>query len=470
MRALLKYQSDLPVTPIEQIELNPKSRDDTPAVLRGLQSLYVDKDVREQVLEILSRRILPDVDRTKGRPGMTFWQIFVLGVVKFALNSDYDRLEDLANHHRALRQMLMISDASKKRFSVQTLVDNVSLLTKEALDEINQVVVATGHKELKHGAKDALRCRADSAVARTNVEWPTDVRLLCDALRSLVNELYGHCKALEMKGWRKARWWVKRLTTAYRRCRKARKNGFLDRVRQFLAVARQIITKALGTVKTLKEVTDKMAWYLEVSEKLVDQVDRRLLKKEEIEHEEKIFSIFEPHTQWVRKGKAGVLAELGIPVCVLEDQHQFILMHHIQHDGGDKAMIVGFIGEAMKRYPSLTSCSMDKGFYSAKNRDALDELLDLNVMPKPGYRNAKQRERESHPDFVKARLQHPAIESAINNLQQRGMGLIRTHGKEGFDRSVGLAVLSANIHRLGKVVRKKEVKRRAWHAARAKAT
>ncbi len=144
--------------------------------------------------------------------------------------------------------MLMISNVSKKRFSVQTLVDNVSLLTKEVLDEINQVVVAKGHKELKHGAKEALRCRADSAVARTNVEWPTDVRLLCDALRSLVNELYGHCKSLGMKGWRKARWWVKRLTTAYRRCRKVRKNGFLDRVRQFLAVARQIITKALGCV------------------------------------------------------------------------------------------------------------------------------------------------------------------------------------------------------------------------------
>ncbi len=123
------------------------------------------------------------------------------------------------------------------------------------------------------------------------------------------------------------------------------------------------------------------------------------------------------------------------------------------------------MGEAKKRYPSLTSCSMDKGFYTAKNRDALDELLDLNVMPKPSYLSAKQRERESHPDFVKARLQHPAIESAINNLQQQRMGLIRTHGMEGFDRSVGLA---ANIHRLGKVVRKKEAKQQAWHAARAK--
>ncbi len=111
-----------------------------------------------------------------------------------------------------------------------------------------------------------------------------------------------------------------------------------------------------------------------------------------------------------------MLAELGVPICVLEDQHLFILMHHVQHDGGDKAMIVDVMGESKKRYRSLTSCSMDKGFYSAKNREALYELLDLNVMPKPGYLNAKQRQRESHPDFVKTRLQHTAIESAINNL------------------------------------------------------
>ncbi len=136
MRAVLKSQSDLWVTLIKQIELNPKSRDDIPPVLRGLQSLFADKDVRDEVLGVLSRRILPGVDRTQGRPGIDFWQRIVLGVVKFALNCDYYRLENLANHHIAVYQMLMISDVSKKRFSVQTLVDNVSLLTREALDEI----------------------------------------------------------------------------------------------------------------------------------------------------------------------------------------------------------------------------------------------------------------------------------------------------------------------------------------------
>ncbi len=166
------------------------------------------------------------------------------------------------------------------------LADHFGQSEDEAIHQTEEfVVVAKGYKQLKHGARDALRCHSDSAVARTNVEWPTDVRFLCDALRSLVNELYGHCKAAGMKGWRKARWWVKSITTVYRRCRRARKNGFLGHIRHFLTIPRRIITKALGTVKTLKEVTDKIAWYQEASEKLVDQVDRRLLKEEEIDHQ-----------------------------------------------------------------------------------------------------------------------------------------------------------------------------------------
>ena len=65
----------------------------------------------------------------------------------------------------------------------------------------------------------------------------------------------------------------------------------------------------------------------------MDQVERRLLKGETIPHGEKVFSIFEPHTRWVAKGKAGRPVELGVPVGVVEDQFQFILHHKIQ-DGG----------------------------------------------------------------------------------------------------------------------------------------
>ena len=59
----------------------------------------------------------------------------------------------------------------------------------------------------------------------------------------------------------------------------------------------------------------------------MDQVERRLLQDETIPHEEKVFSIFEEHTRWISKGKAGRPVELGVPVCVIEDQYQFILHH-----------------------------------------------------------------------------------------------------------------------------------------------
>ena len=61
----------------------------------------------------------------------------------------------------------------------------------------------------------------------------------------------------------------------------------------------------------------------------IDQIRRRVIEDERIPHEEKVFSVFEEHTEWVSKGKAGVPVELGLRVCVLEDQFGFILHHRV---------------------------------------------------------------------------------------------------------------------------------------------
>ncbi len=67
----------------------------------------------------------------------------------------------------------------------------------------------------------------------------------------------------------------------------------------------------------------------------IDQTERRVMLGEVIPHDEKVFSIFEPHTEWVSKGKAGVPVELGVKVCILEDQHQFILHHQVMQNKTD---------------------------------------------------------------------------------------------------------------------------------------
>ena len=188
-------------------------------------------------------------------------------------------------------------------------------------------------------------------------------------------------------------------------------------------------------------------------------MERRLLRGETIPHEEKVFSIFEEHTRWVSKGKAGTPVELGVPVALIEDQHQFILHHRILWRGEDVDVAVPLVQQAQALYPELRACSFDRGFHSPANRLRLDALLDLNALPKQGRLSKADREREEDECFVAARQAHPAIESAINGLKHRGLDRVRSHGADGFARTVALSVLAANLHRIGLLLQKRERKR-----------
>ena len=125
----------------------------------------------------------------------------------------------------------------------------------------------------------------------------------------------------------------------------------------------------------------------------MNQVERRLLLDETIAHEEKVFSIFEPHTRWVAKGKAGVPVELGVPVCVMEDQYRFILHHKILWAGSDVDAAVPMVEKAQALHPDLRACSFDRGFHSPSNRARLDGLLDVNALPRKGRPSRAGRER-----------------------------------------------------------------------------
>ena len=155
-----------------------------------------------------------------------------------------------------------------------------------------------------------------------------------------------------------------------------------------------------------------------------------MLKGETIAHDEKVFSLFEPHTRWLCKGKAGVPVELGVAVCVMEDQHQFILHHCILWDETDDQVAVAMVKETQARFSDLNQCSFDRAFHSPANRQALDELLEHNILPKKGRLSKADQEREYSEHFIKARHQHAAVESCINNLEHRGLARCRSYGKE----------------------------------------
>src|SRR6266436_10257059 len=147
MRCSFKPQPDLDILPIEKIVLPALSRDELPPVLAGLQWIWTHPTLRPEIFALLSDKILAD-KKVTGRTGMGLWQILVLGVVRLALDADWDRMEHLANYDLLLRQMLgMCPDpwgTKAHRFAHQTLRDNVALLDAVLLKQINILVAAAG--------------------------------------------------------------------------------------------------------------------------------------------------------------------------------------------------------------------------------------------------------------------------------------------------------------------------------------
>ena len=120
----------------------------------------------------------------------------------------------------------------------------------------------------------------------------------------------------------------------------------------------------------------------------------------------------------------------------------------------DEAIAVSMVEQTQARFPDLRVCSFDKGFWSPGNRKALEELLDLPVLPKKGKLSSRDQAIEQSDDFVTSRRQHAAVESAINALEVHGLDRCLDHGLEGFRRYVAMAVVARNIQKLGVLLHK----------------
>ena len=240
MRTVIQPQMQFGEVDIATIILNPKSRDDIPQLLRGLQCIYINTALRERVFTIL-QEVLPKrvgaegkASAKTGRPGMEQWKILVLGVLRLGLNADYDRIQELANEHKTIRQMLGHSDwmEEEKRYELQTIKDNISLFTPDILDRINQEVVNAGHQLLKKNDQEKLKARCDSFVVETNVHFPTDINLLWDALRKTIQISAQFCNVYDLSEWRQSRHLLRTIKKNYRLIQKLKHSTSKDEVKR----------------------------------------------------------------------------------------------------------------------------------------------------------------------------------------------------------------------------------------------
>ena len=471
MRKIIEAQLKFGQVDIDKIKIDLQCRDEIPQLLLGLQTIYGDKPLRAKIFDLLKSIIPENTNPHTGRPGMDLWKILVLGTLRLNCNWDYDKVHDSANNHLKIREFLghPKDEVDPVHYKLQTIKDNVSLLTPDVLDPINQLVVAKGH-DFNGGDSLDLKGRCDSFVVETNVHYPTDINLLWDAMRKIVVLTTKECNRLGICEWRQYRHTLKKIKKLYnqarRSCHGQQKEQFrITAHKAYLTVAAEYVKRARETMATMQSLgwsqiatSMAVAYYIGHAERQMDQIRRRVVQGEKIPHHEKVFSIFEPHTEWISKGKAGVSQELGLKVCILEDQFGYILHHHVMENQTDNQVAVSMVAAAKMKFDALSSCSFDKGFHSPFNQEKLSALLDQVVLPRKGKRSARVREIETSAKFVQARHQHAAVESAINALENHGLDRCPDHGITGFKRYIALAVLARNIQILGATVRKKTLK------------
>jgi hypothetical protein len=482
MRKVIDLQMEFWKTDIANIEFDLQSRDEIPKLLIGLQYIYRTAHIREKVFEVL-KQIVPRQSHETGRPGMNLWKILVLGTLRLNCNWDYDKVLEMANNHNQLREMLGHRKTDfKSQYALQTIRDNIVLLTPLILDEINQIVVKAGHGIISPNKDPHLRGSCDSFVVETDVHYPTDTNLLFDAMRKMISLIAIICSEVGITDWRQSHHnmiKVKRLLRGIQKLKRSSSKNEAKRQKrdQFIAAEHQnyievcqgFVLKAKETIRILRKLgilsmTQELRLttieeYIRHAERQIDQIHRRVVLDEKIPHKEKAFSIFETHTEWINKGKAGVAQELGLAVCVHKDQFGFILHHRVMQQQTDDKVAVVMIEETKDRYENLIGCSFDRGFYSPENKNQLAEILDYVVLPKKGRLSVKDKEIEQSEEFVESRRKHSAVESSINALENHGLDRCLDHGLHGFERYVALSVLARNIQILGHLLQQKELKK-----------
>jgi hypothetical protein len=479
MRKIIELQMEIGEVSISEISFDSRSRDEITQLLIGLQAIYVNHEIRNPVFDVLNEMIPKNTDPKNGRPGMTLWKIFVLGTLRLCCNWDYDKLMEIANNHWNLRLMLGHPEDDRSWYALQTLKDNIALFTPEILDHINQIIVKYG--QYLNGAKDAeINGSCDSFVLETDVHFPTDINMLFDAARKMLSTIIFLCDQLGLTGWRKGKFNIKKTRRLFLNAQRIRNStsknekkkdqrqelkikahlAYIDFVESIIIRIKEMISFIQSDDILTQFKIEKIENYIVHAERQIDQIHRRVVESETIPHHEKVFSIFEEHTEWISKGKAGVSQELGLKVCVVKDQFGFILHHRVMQNETDDKIAVPIVIETKNRFPNLNSCSFDKGFHSPQNQNDLKKILDRIILPRKGKLSRENREIEGSEEFKEARRKHSAVESTINALENHGLDRCRDHGLHGFKRYVALAIVARNIQIIGATLQKKEVKRR----------
>lgn len=309
--------------------------------------------------------------------------------------------------------------------------------------------------------------KVDGFPLQSNVHFPSDYNLALDAVRKSLSIVEKIISGTNIKGWRKHQDWLRKTRNSSRNLGKVSVSGGKNKSTRlasaafdYLSICREVSDKLKESASNFSAASSTspvrtallldLDYYEKMLDKHIDLIFRRLIKGEVIPHAEKVFSLFEPYTEWIKKGKSGNRVDLGLNVVIASDQYDYIVAHRVLEGEHELESAKPLITHIRQKFTfKIASLSFDKGFWSPENRQALEPLVELLVLPKKGKRNAAENDHEHTDKFIQYRHKHAAVESNINCLNHHSLDRCPDHGIGHFRSYVSLGILAYNLHKLG---------------------
>jgi transposase, IS5 family len=432
--------------------------------------------------EGLIRLIQSDLQRglknpDTGRKGLTAQQILRSLVLMRVKNWDYRELRERIADGLTLRrftdfycQPVPKHDAFQRGFV---------RLTPQTIRSVNEVLVQAA---VALGLEDGNKLRIDTTVAQTDIHHPTDNTLLWDVVR-VVTRLVGRLAdetGRPIKGFRnRTRAARRRMLEIQRMTTTQRHDQQTGKYRELIGIAEEVVDRARAALKhtraahgkdllsdlALDELRKEIEHYCGLGRQVIDQTRRRVIEGEQVPNAEKIYSIFEPHTDLIKRGKVRTPLEFGHKVLLAESAQGLITHYEVlKGNPSDEQHVEASLErhkEAFGHAPKLYGA--DRGFFSEKNVTRCEQVgVTVVCIPQRGGKRTPEREAfEKSAAFKEGQRFRAGIEGRISVLfRGRGMKRCLAEGNERFELWVGAAVLANNLMRIASLLRKRSSRKR----------
>jgi len=431
-----------------------------PDWLRKIDTLLEDEAVIETVAQALEKR-WPE-SRRRGRPGTPAEIVLRMLILKHLFDWSFDELEREVRANLVYRAFTRI-DAGEVP-DAKTILKIARALGPEVIDELHRRVVDVAKRA---GVTHGRRFRIDTTVVETNVHYPTDSTLLQDGIRVLTRTMQRASAALgDPRGQvrNRLRSVMRRVLAIGYAARSPKTRGVLvQRYRQLMRTTRAVLRDAstmirrIGQhVRTASPDVERSLRFAQAQLRQRQPVVQRVLAQTrarivggDTHVPEKVLSIFEPHTEAIRKGKIATPTEFGKLVTIQESEHQIITAYEVHARRPADATLWT---PALDRHQTIfgrapDTATGDRGFSSARNEQAaIDRGVRRVILPRCGPKSPTRRTFERQRWFRRGQRWRVGCEGRISVLKRRhGLDRCRYHGLEGMNRWVGLGVIANNL-------------------------